>query len=122
MSTANPNEMLSRTPPSQLQTEPRGEKHFFHQTVMMFTRFFKGFWQKNVEQGSLWVAWGTSQELVRFWNPFSENMSQNHNVLHGLGAGRNLKPDPLDPPDQPDQADPPEVVRSWHLAPWVPRA
>ena len=27
--TANPSEMLSRTPPSKLQTEPRGEKHSF---------------------------------------------------------------------------------------------
>ena len=51
-------------------------------------------------QGSLWVAWGISWELVRFWTPFSEKMFQNHNVLHGLGAGRNLKA------EQADQADP----------------
>ena len=38
-------------------------------------------------QGSLWVAWGTSWELVRFWTPFSEKMFQNPCVLHGLGAG-----------------------------------
>ena len=27
--TANPSEMLSRTPPSKLKMEPRGEKHIF---------------------------------------------------------------------------------------------
>ena len=60
------------------------------------------------------MAWGTSEELVRFWNPFSENMFRNHCVLMGLGAGRNLKADQA---GQADQLDPPEVVRSWQLAP-----
>ena len=44
-------------------------------------------------------------------NQFSEKMSNKQRVLHGWGAGRNLKA------DQADQPDPPEVVRSWQLAP-----
>ena len=50
-------------------------------------------------------------------NPFFENMFQQRNVLHGLGAGRNLKADQADQPDQADLPDPLEVVRSWQLAP-----
>ena len=62
-----------------------------------FTNYFEGF--------------GPRPGMLGVGNPFSEKMFQTHCVLHGLGAGRNLKA------DLPDQADPPEVVRSWQLAP-----
>ena len=36
-------------------------------------------------------------------NPFFENMFQKHCVLHGVGAGRNLKADEADEPDEADE-------------------
>ena len=36
-------------------------------------------------------------------SPFSEKMFKKHRVLHGLGAGRNLKADEADEADEPDE-------------------
>ena len=48
-------------------------------------------------------AWGTSQEQVRFWDPFSEKICENPSVLHGLGAARRSEADEADEPDEPDE-------------------
>ena len=82
-----------------------------------FTNYFWDFgptwdvwcWKPNIYELFLrfwtytWDAW--------CWNPFSEKMLQKHLVLHGLGAARNLKPDPANP------ADPAEMVHSRHFGP-----
>ena len=53
-------------------------------------------------------AIGCPGRQVQFWTSFSDNMCRNPSVLHGLGAARNLKPDP---------ADLPEMVHSRHFGP-----
>ncbi len=76
--------------------------------------WYKLGWQKwslkgfGGAQGSFWAAWWTSQELVRFWTPFSEKMCQHHCVFHGLGAARR---------SEPDQADEAEMVHGRQLGP-----
>ena len=64
-------------------------------------------------------AFGWLGRQVQCWTPFSEKMCENPSVLHGLGAARNLKPDPANPPDP---ANLPEMVHSRHLGPYVLRA
>ena len=64
--------------------------------------------------GSMWVAWGTSQEQVRFVVPFYGEICEDPAVLLGLGAARNLNPDPADPADP---ADPLKVVHGRQFAP-----
>ena len=59
-------------------------------------------------------AIGCPGRQVQFWTSFSEKMCGNHAVLHGLGAARNLKADPL---DLPDPADLPEMVHGGHFGP-----
>ena len=59
-------------------------------------------------------AFGWLGRQVQFWTPFSEKMCGNSSVLHGLGAARNLKPDPADLPDPPDL---PEMVHAHHFRP-----
>ena len=54
---------------------------------------------------------GALGKQVQFWTSFSENMCGNPSVLHGLGAGRNLKPDEADEPDEP------EMVHGRHFGP-----
>ena len=44
-------------------------------------------------------------------HPFSEKMFQKHLFFHGLGAARNLKADPADPPDEA------EMVHGRHFGP-----
>ena len=68
-------------------------------------------WAPVAAQGSFWVAWGTSQEQVRFWTPFSENKCENPTVFTGLGAARKLKA------DQANQPDLPEMVQARHFRP-----
>ena len=62
-------------------------------------------------------AFGWLGKQVQFWTSFSENMCGNPAVLHGLGAARNLKPDPANPADPPDPADLPEMVHGRHFGP-----
>ena len=64
--------------------------------------------------GGLRGAIGCPGRQVQFWTPFSENMCGNPAVLHGLGAARNLKPDPADQADLPDL---PEMVHDRHFGP-----
>ena len=59
-------------------------------------------------------AIGCPGRQVQFWTLFSEKMCGNPSVLHGLGAARNLKPDP---PDPANPADPVEMVHSRHFGP-----
>ena len=47
----------------------------------------------------------------------SDKVCGNPAVLRGLGAARNLKPDPADLPDPANPADLPEMVHSRHFGP-----
>ena len=47
-------------------------------------------------------------------SPFSEKSFKKHCVLHGLGAGRNLKADEA---DEPDEADEGKMVHHWQFGP-----
>ena len=60
----------------------------------------KRFW--GIQESS-WMAWGTSRELVRFSTPFSENMFQTHQILHGFGAAWHSEPDEADESDVSDE-------------------
>ena len=69
---------------------------------------------KNHSVGGSGEPLGALGKQVQFWTPFSEKMCRNPAVLHGLGAARNLKPDPADPANPPDL---PEMVHSRHFGP-----
>ena len=70
--TANPSKILSRTHPSKLQTEPRGEKHVF-----------RVFSSKNPKSGvgnptftNYFWDFGPTPGMLGVGNPFSEKMFQ----------------------------------------------